>query len=111
MGTAAEIAAKGGNDTLLAQPRHRDPRGALFVQVESIYHKLLQGTYLHFCDLQAEWIRAGSATGKANRGFGPRNKEHAKGAQLLDSKSMNSKFYLACRTNEAARRNPLVFTA
>jgi hypothetical protein len=111
VGTAEEVSAKGSLDTLLAQPRQRDPRGGLFVKVESMYHKLLQGTYLHFCDLQAEWIRAGSATGKADRGFGPRNQEHAKGAELLDSKSMDSKFYRECRTNAAAARNPLVFTA
>ena len=45
VGTAEEVSAKGSLDTLLAQPRQRDPRGGLFVTVESMYHKLMPGTY------------------------------------------------------------------
>jgi hypothetical protein len=60
----------------------------------------LQGTYLHFCKLLQRWIRSGSTSGKEDRGFAPRNKEHATGAEL-GGDAMRSNFYVNYRTTAA----------
>ena len=60
----------------------------------------LQGTYLHFCELLQRWIRSGSTSGKEDRGFAPRNKEHATEAEL-GGDAMRSNFYVNYRTTAA----------
>ncbi len=45
-------------------------------------------------------------SGAADRGFGPRNAEHAKGAELLEEKHLNSDFYVGYRTKAASQRCP-----
>ncbi len=65
----------------------------------------LQGAYLHWCMSMRRWIRSGSTSGAADLGFGPRDAEHAKGAELLEEKHLNSDFYVY-RTKAASQRCP-----
>ena len=64
----------------------------------------MQGTYLHFCELLERWIRSGPTSGQEDRGFAPRNKEHAAGAELRNETSLKSNFYVSYRTEAARQR-------
>lgn len=109
VGTIEEVTAKGPSETLLRLPGHLDfQRVAAFEAVPADNPSIsdLQGAYLHFSDLLYKWIRAGSVSGGADRTFKTRNQEHAKGADLADDASLNSKFYQQCRSAKAAERYP-----